>query len=406
MDVDPRSVSAARAAVPAADVRLGDALAAEWVGPFDVVVGNPPFLSQLSSLTTRRGAHRLGGGAYADTAAVFLALAVQLAHPRRGRVALVLPTSVLATRDARAIRAEVADAAGLRWLWWAKGDHVFGAAVDTVVLGLERGAPRDGVQRWVGAAVERAAPLGFADLDGSWGALLVDLAGVPAIDGAATSGRLGDHATATAGFRRHYYGLVPHLREARCHQISQLPQHLVPVVTVGLLDVGRLSWGERPARLGGRRWDAPAIDVTDLDEPLRSWARDRLRPKVLLATQTRVLEAAVDKGGRWLPSVPAISVEPHDPADLWRVGAVLTSPVASAWAATEVFGAGRSVGAVKLSAQQVLDIPWPAGSLDDAAARLRAGDAQGCARATLAAYGLDDRADLLQWWTGTTVSAR
>jgi hypothetical protein len=61
---------------------------------------------------------------------------------------------------------------------------------------------------------------------------------------------------------------------------------------------------------------------------------------------------------------------------------------------------------VKLSAKQVLEIPWPAASLGTAAERLRAGDVQGCAKATLGAYSLTDRADLLQWWTGTPVSAR
>jgi type I restriction-modification system DNA methylase subunit len=75
---------------------------------FDVVVGNPPFLNQLSRATSRRP-QRFGGGPYADAAAEFLALAMRLARPG-GRVGLVLPQSLLSTRDAAAIRAAVDDA--------------------------------------------------------------------------------------------------------------------------------------------------------------------------------------------------------------------------------------------------------------------------------------------------------
>ena len=80
---------------------------------FDVVVGNPPYLSQLAAATTRGGASRHGGGPYADAAVEFLALAVRLARPDGGRIGLVLPQSILASRDAAPVRAEV-DRAGRR----------------------------------------------------------------------------------------------------------------------------------------------------------------------------------------------------------------------------------------------------------------------------------------------------
>ena len=51
----------------------GDALAHDWGGEtFDIVVGNPPFLSQMAAATTRGGASRHGGGPYADAAVEFL----------------------------------------------------------------------------------------------------------------------------------------------------------------------------------------------------------------------------------------------------------------------------------------------------------------------------------------------
>ena len=85
VDVDPRAVAAAE--VPGAELITADALSFDWGGArFDVVVGNPPFLSQMSASTTRGGASRHGGGPYADAAAEFLALAIRLAEPVDGRV--------------------------------------------------------------------------------------------------------------------------------------------------------------------------------------------------------------------------------------------------------------------------------------------------------------------------------
>jgi len=63
-----------------------DALAHDWGDEtFDIVVGNPPFLSQMAASTSRGGASRHGGGPYADAAVEFLALAVRLARPDVGR---------------------------------------------------------------------------------------------------------------------------------------------------------------------------------------------------------------------------------------------------------------------------------------------------------------------------------
>jgi hypothetical protein len=124
---------------------------------------------------------------------------------------------------------------------------------------------------------------------------------------------------------------------------------------------------------------------------------------VLLATQTAVLEAAADPSGRWVPSVPVISVEPRDGdsvASIWAIAAVLASPMASAWAAATYLGAGLGPTAIKLSAAQVLTLPWPAGSVEEAAGRLQAGDVDGAAQAALASYGLaeGERDAVWAWW--------
>ena len=129
-----------------------------------------------------------------------------------------------------------------------------------------------------------------------------------------------------------------------------------------------------------------------------------------MATQTAVLEAAVDEQGAWLPSVPVVSVEPRDPDDLWPVGAVLCSPVTSAWAAATYLGAGLGARDDQARARrQTLTIPRPAGPLDDAVELLRAGDLDGAGVASMRAYGVRGGprpTELLGWWRTRVSAAR
>ena len=116
-----------------------------------------------------------------------------------------------------------------------------------------------------------------------------------------------------------------------------------------------------------------------------------------------------------MPSVPVIAVEPQDPGDLWRILAVLCSPVAAAWALERYGGAGLSGQSIKLSARQVLTVPTPADTAawDGAAASCRAASETPqpgrrrrhlCAAAAriCEAYGVPDPdvALLVRWWEG------
>jgi hypothetical protein len=225
----------------------------------------------------------------------------------------------------------------------------------------------------------------------TWSHLVADVAGIPPVP---VGGRpLAAMATATADFRDQYYGLVDHVTD---------DGDGVPLVTSGLIDAGRCAWGERPARFARRSFVAPRVPISSLPPALQAWAASRLVPKVLVATQTRVIEAVVDAAGAWLPSVPVITVAPREGAELWRVGAVLCAPATTAWAATTYLGAALSAGAIKLSAAQVLTVPLPDRPWDDAAAALAAGDVEQCARLMDAAYGTD----LFDWWSDRRVSRR
>ncbi|RHW26126.1 methyltransferase domain-containing protein [Nocardioides immobilis] len=341
-DLDPEAVRIARLRLQAEDpsvpaeeiqarVRVADGLTA-WDGVgFDAVVGNPPFLGQLK----RRTAGQRGGlGAYTDTSAAFLHRSLGLAAPG-GTVALVQPLSVLGARDAGPVRAAAAAAGAVTDLWVSarpvfRGTSVL-ACVPVVRIGSDGGPGPD-----------------------DWGRLAAPYFGIPAFALPAGTGVLGDLASCTADFRDQYYGLVPHVRDGGAGS---------PLITSGLIEPGRSEWGRRPTRFAKQQYDAPVVDVDGLaaaDARLGAWAESRLVPKVLVAGQGRVIEAVVDERGEWLPSVPVVTVVPHDPADLWRVLAVLLAPPVVADAAARYLGTGLTPGSVKVSARQLAGLPLPA----------------------------------------------
>jgi hypothetical protein len=133
---------------------------------------------------------------------------------------------------------------------------------------------------------------------------------------------------------------------------------------------------------------------------------------LVVATQTRVVEAAPDTGGRWVPSVPALAVVPHDPDDLWRLAAAVLAPAATAWVAHRAGGTGLGRGALKVAKADLAALPLPAdrAAWDAAAFALRGYvDAPGpgpLARyleAAAAAFGTGP--GLTSWWRARSASA-
>ena len=318
-----------------------DSLRRDWGEQrFDVVVGNPPFLSQMASATTRGGRSRFGGGPYADAAAEFLALAVRLTRPG-GRVGLVLPQSLLAARDAAAIRSAVDNAAALRWMWWSDS-LLFDASVRVWAGVWEVGGRPGQVRRATG---DDFRPLPPVPMPRHWSGLLTGAAPVENEDAARP--RLGDVAVFAADFRDQYYGLVGAVADD-----ADGP----PLITSGLIDPGRCHWGERPVRFAKQRFEAPRVSLDRLSPKLQQWAAQRLVPKILVANQTRVIEAVHDAAGAWLPSVPVITCTTEDPE---RVLAVLSTPTATAWVHDRAAGSGLAAGTVRLNPSLLASIPLP-----------------------------------------------
>src|SRR5690606_24013222 len=184
-----------------------------------------------------------------------------------------------------------------------------------------------------------------------------------------SDGRLGDVAVASSGFRDEYYGLVPHVHDLPLPRRPQLARtgdgpadHRVgprPLVTSGLIDPGRCRWGERTVRFAKQTFDRPVVAVDELlvaadaapGSPVAraaAWVAATSGPKVVVATQTRVGEAAVDETGSWVPSTPTIAVRGIDdtagsvPGDteidrLWALAAVICSPLGTVAALADTF---------------------------------------------------------------------
>jgi len=454
-DMDPGAIAVTDAALrmwgnlhgvdigPKSHLAVGDALldrsdegplARARDGGFDVVIGNPPFQGQMVGSSIRSGEtatdlrRRFGPDVvrpYTDTSALFLVAGAEALAPG-GRLLMILPTSVLAARDASAARDAAVTAAGLTGLWVAT-ELVFDAFVQVCAVVLERSAkaaPRPqqpAVRRWRGRSVELlpsadghtligtiAATAATEDLPGEaasrWAPYALAAVGVPDPT-IRWSGRLGSLGTARAGFRDEYYGLVGHVSEAPedVVDIDEVPAGYAPLVTSGLIDPGRCWWGERTVVFARARYQRPVVDragVADGGGRAASWAAGLAVPKVVVATQTRVGEAAVDLAGTWLASTPTVAVI-ADPARLWEIAAVVCSPVGSVVALALTAGSARSLVAIRhrVSSVSALPLPidrdaWLAGS--DA---LQRGDQSSFAEAMAAAYAVEAPGELEAWWT-------
>lgn len=376
----------ARAAQLCARVRCADALAAPFPA-VGFVLTNPPFLNRLRTRTAgdpsmtaaRRAQFGPAVGPYTDTSVVFLLASWRAA--RRG-VGIVLPASVCATRDSARVREECGAPA---WLWTLPADRFDGVRTPLVAAGFSREAPTTRVRRSFG---DPPAPLPDGLPTAAWGALLHSVEAPPWTPTVGAGGTLGDHTRIEADFRDEYYALAGHI-------VEDGPG--LRVVTSGQIEPGRLGWGERPSRIHRQAWLRPTV----VPEALHPRQGRREGPRVLVATQTRILEAVADLDGRCVGLTPVITVLPA-PLDALDILAILLSPPASAWARGRGTGGALSLRAMKLSAADLRALPMPPSVPPEAralAVRLTAGDPTALlplADAMNAAWGAPP--SLLSWW--------
>lgn len=397
IDVDEGAVATARRALDAwadghgvsnrARLVVGDALGswpATWPVP-DLIIGNPPFATPLRGAALPPAAHQLRLdhahvlGPYADLAAVHLVDALARVGPQ-GRVALILPQSLLAGRDVAKLR-EVIDRDSPPQRIWCTSELVFDANVRVWAPLFKVGGP---------------AP------KESWAEMVAGALGAPSVQLDDDAGTLADLATATAGFRDEYYGLVDACAEAEVEGADgcrEAARGRLRLATVGSIDPLWSHWGERPTTFAKTRWLRPVVDPERVPDSLHGWLERERRPKVLVPTQSRVFEPFVDRDGSMVPVTPLISIHADEP-DLDRIAAVLLAPPVAAWAHRRWFGTALSVKATKLAAKDVLTLPLPrhADAWSQAAALVGRGpDAlHEIGRLMTSAYDADP--GLFDWW--------
>jgi hypothetical protein len=135
-----------------------------------------------------------------------------------------------------------------------------------------------------------------------------------------------------------------------------------------------------------------------LSDRFLRWAKSTLEPKVLVATQTRVLEAVSDPDGSWVPAVPVVRLEPLSHVTPDEIAALLTSPIASRLMWSQSAGTGLSPKSLRVGVAGLSDLPWPAGGLHDAAEALNHGDIAACGRLVHRAFDITEQGSLTTWW--------
>jgi hypothetical protein len=330
------------------------------------------------------GAARILGrpAGYTDTAGVLLVRALDAVRPG-GSVVFVQPLSILGARDGAIVRDFVSPALESIWI---PDDQLFDAAVHVCAPVLRKPKP-----------VAAGSGNNETDAIPTWTELAAEAMGVPSVRlGGAPLSSL---AECTAGFRHEFYDVAAATveRGSAGGENADFPK----LITVGLIDPAKLLWGTRAARIAGTTFAEPVVDVAKLSKPFEL----RKRPKLLVATQTRVIEAVADYDGMLWPSVPVISVLPRsdDAGALDLLLAALIAPPASVWAARQAAGTARSPGAVRLSATQLAQLPLPTNRAlwNEGSEQLRAGQLTTAVRTLTAAYGLSEHEQLavLDWWT-------
>lgn len=391
---------------------------------FDVIMGNPPFLNQVENATTvEKGLATIirlvtGDSAvrYTDVSATFLLLCSRLLS-NHGRSCLVQPQSLLAAKAAGPVRRDVLSNCSLVGLW-VSNEHVFeGVSVFTCAPVLERGGDRRcQLHRFHGSKFDSLPEIEI-DVDAlrdeiSWAPMVADASGVPNVQITA-GGTIGEHADSVADFTEYYrlVGFVVEDEDVPPDERDEFPS----LITTGLVDLAICYWGQRSTRIFKQKWQAPRIDRQRMyrDGTLGPWIDRRRVPKIVMATQTRVIEVIVDDDAEYVASIPLITIMPNDLSRIWHLAAALASPVTCALALRQFAGVALNADAIKLSAKQILQLPVPktGPKWDDAARTMRdatrADDEltrleslQISARQTLEAFEIPrgNQRSLLEWW--------
>jgi predicted RNA methylase len=342
VDIDPRAVDLAKinlwrecrqAGRPPSlldqHLQCGNSLFFPWrSGGFDVLVGNPPFVSVIQggipdAVKRRLAARtpRLGGTA--DLAFHFLSLAHRLARPG-GRIGFVQPKTFLNADAAGELRETLRRERPPSRIYVPRTATFFpatGAYVCLLVLG-------GGSACWVSDddRPENASWTGGQIAHGNWWrstqAILRKLDAPPARSAVRLGERFEVQASMTVGDA---YRIKDSL-----HDDAQGPG--LKLITTGLIDPFACKWGRVECRYLGCRYTYPRVGSRQtLPSALEHRLRKAARPKLLIAGLCDRLEACLDAAGQCVGAVSTYSVfHPADSLDdLSRLCRWLNSPAAT-----------------------------------------------------------------------------
>ncbi len=345
------------------------------LGDFSHVIGNPPFINRIRaassggnnslSLLTQETRHLIQAAPYTDISAIFLNLAADIVTDR-GWIVMVQPVSFLAARDSEAIRASLLSQTQLRA---AIFDHSksFSAVVDTVTLVFYKGPPstyhtvtikaisKTGTIRKVVTTLSvESRSLSQLAAIASAVPLPIDLH----LDHTSDRRSIEELAFSTADFRDQFYYIKANVTEELAH--GSQDNESLKVITVGSIEPSKVLWGENYVLIGGKKYLRPVLSKKGSDNPkVLEWLVKRSRAKVLVATQSEVIESVVDLSAQLIGSVPVISVTPKRQDDIFAIQSMLSSSALSAVAIGRHIGSGLSHKALKLSASQIAALPLP-----------------------------------------------
>ena len=368
VDVDPEAVEITRvalllvlleepvASLPALNLRCADAVGEEraaWAAwfpevfhrprpGFDVVIGNPPYLS-AGVMAARVPAWRAACSArYAvatgswDLYCLFIELAVGLTRDG-GRHAFLVPNKLASAGYARATRVLLAQAGALRVLRDGSGTPVFRALVYVLLYVLEKGAAPT-------AGGRQTFPLDGAP----WAVFGDDPLAARALP------TLGERAEVLgAATVAEAYALAPLLASCATPAAGDLP-----VVNSGTVDRHVTRWGERPMRYLQRRLPHPVVREEDQGAlpPLR--LQQARTPKIIVAGMTRVIEAALDAEGAFL-AAKSTTIVLAPPDELPWIAAVLNSALMTRVFCARFGGLRLGDGYLRIGPPQLRALPLP-----------------------------------------------
>lgn len=366
---------------------------------FDLIVGNPPFGNAICQSTRRsddaRRAYRArfplaARGAF-DKCALFVELASTLAGDD-AIISYILPRSWLAQPASDALREALGQRFDVCEIIAFDADAFFDAQVSTIGITLRR---RHADRRAAPTRIERGGETHVIDIPtlfetADWGAALHPFT-VEVQARAHTLVRLDAHVELSAGATTEeayaWRALIEDLGAPPANSTAQShsPQSHTPaldddavarardeakkpLVIAGMIDPFELRWGTAPTRYLGADYARPVISVDAL-APRRAALSER--PRALLPTLSRVLEAWPDLRGEVVGAVSTIAAWPRACASA-RATMLLSAMLNTAWcrlsyaalfSALALHGGNTQVTKKKLGR---LQIPHTWGALLDA----------------------------------------